>query len=175
MCDFDAAVMVNGVFYEKTDRLLISETDVLYVTCLPLNHKLLPYTVKLCAMSALFDTLARGYRLNSELYCLKLKPRYIYIYDTTLPPLPTSNTLAAKLFNAVKSGNINEGMNLLSDDLKRTLTPTALTAFFDGYCDIIPHAHKGDLFFLVSETGACDLFEFKTDNSLITDIDEKPQ
>lgn len=169
--EFEGVFSVNGTLCESSSRLKVSENDVVYVTAFPLGFALLPYTVKICPRSAFYGELAKGYRLSDELYCLKLSPRHAYIYDVPSEKPSTSPFKAIELFNLTKRGKSDDAFALLSDGLKSSLSPAALSEFFSDYTDAVPDPRGEDRFFLITKSGA-DLFEFRLKGELIDDVNQ---
>ncbi len=169
---FECVLLINGELYERADCLEISEFDVIYVTALPLNCSLLPYTVKLAGAENISSELAVGIRLGSDHYLLTLSPRYMTVYSCAPPP-PQPSSPICRLFSLVKDGEIDAAYSMLSDELKSAIDKDSLTSFFAPYeniaeCSWEPQPGR---FFLIGN-GAARLHSYTVDGALIDDIVE---
>jgi len=78
--DFKCVFLLNGTFSEKADGFLYPKKEPLYITVLPLNAYLLPYTVKLLGAKTLEnESLCASFSRGDKTY-IKLIPRYNNIY-----------------------------------------------------------------------------------------------
>lgn len=167
---FDCALLVNGAFFEPRSPLELGEYDVLYVTALPTDCALLPYTVKLVGAQPVHTELALGLRLSDGLYVLELAPRRPVLYSFAPPPPPA--TPIARLFAAVKAGELDRAFSMLTDRLKADIDRATLAQFFARYsrlveCSWDPASH---IFYLVDNNGNAVKHNFTLVNDLIDDL-----
>lgn len=170
--EFDCVYLINGEFYERADSITMSEYDVAYITVLPINPRLLPYTVKLCGTENIKTELALGLRLSSDHYLLSLSPRYIIVYGAAPKPTPPKSHIA-RLFGLLKAGESAAAYSMLSDELKKSIDRETLSAFFDGYIKLVEcEWEKGNNFFLIDSNNAAHLHTYTLKDEFIDDIRE---
>lgn len=167
---FDCALLVNGGFFEPQSVLELGEFDVLYVTVLPTDCALLPYTVKLVGAQPVHTELALGLRLSDSLYLLELSPRRPVMYACTPPPPPS--TPISRLFAAVKAGELERAHAMLTDRLKADVDRTTLSSFFSRYTRLVeclwePAARA---FYLIDSNGNAVRHTYSLVNDLIDDL-----
>ena len=168
--EFECIYLINGEFYERADSITMSEYDVAYVTVLPINPRLLPYTVKLCGTENVKTELALGLRLSPDHYLLSLSPRYIIVYGAAPKPVPPKSHIA-RLFALLKSGEVAAAYSMLSDELKKSIDKDTLSAFFADYERLIEcEWEKGNKFFLIDTHSAAHLHTYTLKNEFIDDI-----
>ena len=135
--DFNSVFLLNGTFCEKVDNFNYDCANPLYITVLPLNAHLLPYTVKVLKGKVLNNETLCACFLNNERVFIKLMPRYNYIYNSIKTETTTGNSITEKLFKAVKNNNLISARKLLTASLSDSIDDTALNAFFADYTAII--------------------------------------
>lgn len=170
---FEAVYMINGAFYEG-GTIKYCDNTVVYITVLPLDALLLPYTVKLLGARVTSNrALCRAYRLGQNEYCLKFKKRYNFVYspqnDET--PEPPSSTVE-KFFRLIKEDKTAEARALMSRELSDSIDNASLKAFFDGYEDITEDKRRSDSFYLIDDKDCGFRYRFAVKNGLIDDIVE---
>lgn len=167
--DFDAVYLINGAFVE-TPVFRFDPHDVLYVTVLPLESHLLPYTVKIvlgCAQNN--ADLAVCARLGEDYY-IRFLPRYAYAYDAhKKPDLPTGSSVPCRFFELVKAGNLIPARAMMTDELSKSVTDDDLSAFFDGYTALLENAGR---FYLLDENRVGVPFRFTLTDGRIDNIEE---
>ncbi|MBD5130977.1 MAG: hypothetical protein HDT28_00040 [Clostridiales bacterium] len=173
--DFDCVFNINGEFVERCDSLQMQEYDVVYVTVLPLNAGMLPYTVKLVATESLKTPLACGIRLSPEHYLLLLAPHYPVVYGCAPNKTPTAPiSPITRLFSLIKNCEENSAYAMLTDNLKRDIDKKTLIGFFDGYERIAECSWKNDgEFYLIDKNGNAKLHSYTVKDGFIDDIVEK--
>ena len=170
--EFDCVYLINGEFFERADSITMSEYDVAYITVLPINPRLLPYTVKLCGAENIKTELALGIRLSTEHYLLSLSPRHIIVYGSLPKPAPPKSHIA-RLFGLLKSGDTAAAYAMLSDELKKSIDKDTINAFFDSYEKLIEcEWEKGNKFFLIDKNNAAHLHVYTLKDEFIDDINE---
>lgn len=169
--EFDCVYIINGEFMERANRLRLDEFDTVYITALPLDPMLLPYTVRINVAAPQHGELCRGVRLSPEHYLVTLAPRYMVVYGQIGKPLPPPSTPILRLFDYVKCGDITAAYAMLSEQLKATIDKTALTAFFDG-CDSVCECdwETGNKFYMINKNGSCELCSYKMADGFIDDV-----
>lgn len=173
--DFDCIYLINGELAERADSVTMSEYDVAYITVLPLDVSLLPYTVKIVNADNINNGLAIGIRLSSEHYLLSLAPRRPVIYRTDASaPVACGPSRISRLFFNIKSGNIAAAYAMLSDSLKAALDKKTLEAFFNGYERLVECTWEksGNKFYLITPSGVAKLHTYSVQNEFIDDITE---
>lgn len=146
------------------------ETDeVLYITVLPLDAMLLPYTVKLAAAAVQAnETLACLYRSGSE-FILKLQPRFNYVY--TPSPRLREKDMTEIFFAHVKAGAPEKARAFMTPELSGSIDDKSLIDFFSPFIDISPADAPGRYYMLGSD-GEAKLFIFTLKNGLIDNISD---
>lgn len=170
--DFECVYSINGEFFERAQRVAMSEYDVAYITVFPLDHMLLPYTVKLCGAQNISDALACGVRLSSDHYLLSLSPRRIVMYASNAKPIPPK-THIARLVAFIKSGDIDSAYAMLSKELKDSVDKKTLAAFFEN-CERIAECdwERGNKFYIIDKNGIAKPCTYTVKNEFIDDITE---
>lgn len=178
--DFSAVYLVNGVFIEKADRLVIRKDEVTYVTVLPLSAALLPYTVMVAGGRVRNnEELCRIFALTDKELVMRLAARYNYVYSSEPRSAHGDKplTLAQRFFSAAISGDVSSARRFMTPGLSAATDDASLAAFFDGYDEIIvndgyipaaPHSY-----FLIDRNGKSTLFTFVMKDNLIDDIIER--
>lgn len=170
--EFECVYLINGAFSERADTIAFSEYDVVYITAFPIKQTLLPYTVKLCGIEPFDSELASGIRLDEQNYLLTLSPRYSIIYGTT-KPLPPPTSIISRLFNLIKSGDTQTAYDMLSHELKGSLSKENLNAFFNRYERLIECKWNGNNhFYLIDKNSKATLHTYSTNGDLVDDIVE---
>jgi len=176
--DFDCVFLLNGNFCEKADGFLYPEAEPLYITVLPLDAHLLPYTTKILNAKAIANAdLCTVFKLDDKTY-VKLMPRYNYIYNIKdgggiafdmCPP--------QHLFNAIKNKNFAQAKKYLTQNLLSTIDDNALQAFFDPYTAIVKDEFSNSInyansqnYFLIEPNGAATLFTFELVDGIVDNI-----
>jgi len=177
--EFDAVYLVNGELSESSE-FSYGQDDVVYITILPLDAALLPYTLKMVGGGVKNNSaLAKSYRLNAGEYHLKLLPRYNYIYS--VENTAASNSYAAnfapaskpqRFFDLVIKKKLAAARELLSDDLNQSIDDASLGAFFAGFFDMVPGSATGD-YYLINRDNCGVLYNFALVGGLIDNIIEK--
>ncbi|MCL2555906.1 MAG: hypothetical protein FWE03_02650 [Firmicutes bacterium] len=171
---FEAVFLINGKFCEISN-IIFKNNDVVYITVLPLEAFMLPYTIKLIGGKVRSNTdLASCYSLSSNEYYLSLKPRYNYVYTISKAQQPLNNqqSIIEKFFYFVLKGRLCLARECLSDELSKSISDEDLAAFFDGYDDIIKNEKKDGEYYLIAENKGV-LFWFEIVDGLIDNIVEK--
>lgn len=171
--EFDCIYLINGELVERADAVAMNEYDVAYVTALPLDHRLLPYTVKIVNADGINDGLALGIRLSSEHYLLVLSPRLPVIYRSERPISTAAASRISRLFAHVKNGDTDKAYAMLSDALKAHIDKKTLESFFESYERIVDCPwENGNKFYLITKSGACKLHTYSVADGFIDDITE---
>ena len=172
---FDCVTLLNGAFNERPSPVAYPAASPLYVTLLPLDAMLLPYTVKLLGGKAASNgLLASVVEASPERYVVSFSERHNYVYSPVLSPQPARNA-PERLLVLVKSGDVASARRLMTDELARSVTDEAITGFFAPYSHIaenpfpdMPATH----FLAPAEGGRADGFVFRMSGNNIPDIDE---
>lgn len=168
--DFPAVFTVNGVFFENAENVEYTAAGVMYVTVFPLDAVYNPYTVKLSGGKAYANEKQTVvYRLPDNHVYVRMKARYNYVYATKAAP-PESKTIAERFFRYVKAANVKAARSLMTAELSASVSDSALTAFFDGFTDIV---EAGDGCYLIDEDGMGAPFAFGIRSGLIDDVSER--
>ena len=174
--DFDCAFLINGVFREKGGLLGYPAKSPLYVTALPLNAALLPYTAKIVSGAVIGnENLVGCYSAADTKIIVKLKERHNYVYS------PVASVTSAKpvgaaydLFRAVKKGDLGGARALITQSLGGTIDNDGLIAFFAPYTEILPNrfAEIGANYLLARTDKKCEAFNFAFSGNLIDNIEQ---
>ena len=170
---FDAVYLVNGELSESP-VFSYGQDDVVYITVLPLDAALLPYTLKMVGGSVKNNVaLAKSYRLESDEYHLKLMPRYNFVYSTeAIADSAPREAKPQRFFDLIQKKKLSAARELLSDELNQSIDDTSLAAFFKGFFDIVPAVLSSD-FYLIDADNNGVLYNFALVNGLIDNIVEK--
>lgn len=167
---FECVFYINGEFFETAESVEMSEFDVAYITVLPLEPALLPYTVKLCGTESVKNKLAYGVRLQ-DTFLLMLSPKYPLVYETKKTPPPSS--LIGRLFSLVKD-DLTAAYAMLSEGLKKDIDKNTLAAFFEGYERIAECKQKDkNRFYLIDRNGRAKAHSYSVCDGFIDDIREE--
>lgn len=167
--DFEAVFLINGALSE-TAVFRFDPNDVLYITVLPLEAHLLPYTVKFAAEAVRSNTELVVYARLPRGHYLRLLPRYAYMYDTAARPAPhVSNALPCRFFDLVKAGNLIPARALLTPELNGSVSDADLTGFFDGFNSIL---ETDGSFYLVRSDGVATEYAFTFADGRIDNVEE---
>lgn len=167
--EFPAVFLVNGVFFESAETIEYTESGVLYVTVFPLDAVYNPYTVKLANGKAYSNAeLCVVYRLGRDNIYVRLNPRYNYVYAPKSEN-PKPQSLPARFFAYVKSGNIRAARTLMTAELSATVADQALAAFFDTYSDLV---EADGAIYCIDADGNGVPFRFTLRSGLIDDVTE---
>lgn len=162
--NFEAVFLVNGIFTEK-NTFSYDEESVIYITVLPMDSLLLPYTIKFSAGKILNGkTFATSIKIANG-FLIKLHPRFSYVYSTQ-PHLSPAD-IAESFFEKIKNDDVEKARAMLCKELSLSLTDTDLKEFFAGYTDIIK-ATEG--YYLINTSNEGELYEFSIKNELIENI-----
>ncbi len=173
---FACVMFLNGAFNERPAPLSYPSSSPLYVTALPLDAMLLPYTVRLIGGKAASNTpLARTFEAGADRYILTLNERHNYVYSPRSPSAPPPADAAERFFGAVKSGDIPAARAMMTKELGESVTDEALADFFSPYSAIAPNPY-GDIrathFLAPEENGRADGFSFIFESGKIADIEQ---
>ena len=165
--NFDAVYLVNGIFTEKNQISCDSE-DVIYLTVLPLDPLLLPYTIKTALGKILKnDTLAKSFIVEGGII-IRLLPRFSYVYSSVSHTPPLDN--AERFFYYLKADEIKNARTLLTKELSESLDDKSLKDFFLDYSEIIK---VGNDYFLINSNSIGEKYNFVFACELIDDIESK--
>ncbi len=173
--DFPCVFLLNGTFAESAESFSYPGGEPIYITVLPLAAHLLPYTVKLAANKPLSnEKLCAAFSARGKL-CVKLFPRYNYIYSTERVE-EAAVTAPERMFRAVKQKNFSAARKVLTETLSSSVNDETLTEFFDGYAQIIKddfsRPKNSGAYFLVNADGKGASFIFELNEGLIDNIIE---
>lgn len=175
---FDTVYLINGSFFEKPNKLVVSSGEIAFITVLPLSAGILPYTVKLSGGKVFNNTdLCSLVKISPEKYLLRFFPRYNYVYAPSQKDQPTTlDGVVLRFFSAITRGDLILARTCLTSSLSSAITDDALKEFFKPYCDIIDgHGVSGygeNTFLLVDNTDKITPFRFSLKAGLIDDITE---
>jgi len=167
---FEAVFLINGKFSEG-GTVCYGTTDVVYITALPLDAVLLPYTIKLVGGTVKNNlTLAKCFKLARDSYFLKLLPRHNYVYSPENAfDAAQKKSKIERFFQHVKKGKLSSARELLSEDLNDSIDDKSLSAFFDGFFEIVSTETAGH-YYLIKSDGEGVLYNFVTKGGLIDNI-----
>lgn len=168
---FETVFLINGKLFEGGE-IIYGESEVIYITALPLSALMLPYTVKMvggCAKSN--PELIKCYALEPHKYLIKFSPRYSYVYSVPFTEKAEPQDLPEKLFRCVLEKRTEEARKCLSRELSDSIDDKSLLGFFDGFKDIIA-AERSGLYYLISVENRGILYNFVTKNGAIDNIVE---
>lgn len=169
---FESVYLVNGKLVEGGE-ILYGDSEVVYITVLPLDATLLPYTVKLVGAALKCNAaLCKCYNLGSNKFHLKLLPRHNFVYGVSRPDAAPDGGLPEKFFSVLKAGKVNVAREYLTADLSDSIDDASLQAFFEGFVDILPADKQSGLYFLARENGAASMYRFILRGTLIENIAE---
>jgi len=188
--DFPSVFLLNGTFSEKADSFSYPANEPLYITVLPLEAHLLPYTVKMLGAKSLYNSnLVASFSFEDGVFA-KLLPRYNYMYEHKEPKNKTkvNATVPEKLFWAVKQNDFELAKKYCTDGLLETINEDGLAGFFDGFTAIMPdefsslknninnftnqHYILGDPYYLINTNSVGALFYFELAEGLVDNIVE---
>jgi len=176
--DFPSAFLLNGIFCEKADGFEYSAKAPLYVTVLPLEAHLLPYTVKLVNGKALSNEKLCASFMRGDKLMVKLFERYNYMYSATKNDERVGATIPERLFNAVKQKNYSNARKFLSEGLSSSVDDNGLDAFFDCYTAIVKDEFEKDIlgnaskYYLITANSEGVAFKFDIKDGLVDNIVE---
>ena len=172
---FEAVFLINGKLSEG-GRIVFSNNEVVYITVLPLESMLLPYTIKIVGDKVKSnEDLAFCYNLKDGEFHLKLLPRYSYIYavgEKKKGKEKTSQGLVQKFFNYVLKRKLSLARDCLSNELSDSIDDENLKAFFDGYDDLVKGENCGE-YYLIKKNNKGVLYWFDIVDGVIDNIVEK--
>lgn len=172
--EFDCVYTVNGEFFERADTVEMNEYDVAYITVFPLDHALLPYTVKLNGGTDIKSELAVGIRLSSEHYLLTLAPRRPMIYGSAVTPPPDPADMIARCFARIRSGDVAAAYAMLSPQLKAAVDKQTLADFFKDCERLAVCKWSNDSkFYMIDKNNNAKLCSYTVKDGFIDDIAEE--
>lgn len=176
--EFETVFMINGVFVEDARTVKHDSQQALYITVLPLNAALLPYTVKLSGLKAASNTeLCKTITLAENDLLIYLSPRYNYVYSAKPINNIKPNDSVEQFFDMIKRGDVKNARLLMTEELSLSVTDEGLKDFFADYENIIYNdgyiEKSGNTYFLLNEKGNGTLFDFIVKDNLIDNIAEK--
>jgi len=177
---FESVFLINGRLSEG-GVVSYLDNEVVYVTVLPLEAFMMSYTVKLVgAKIKSNEDLAACYDLGDGNFYLKLLSRYNYVYavgdksmDKEGEKRKAALGIVEQFFKAVTKGRINLARECLSEDLSRSIEDEDLSAFFDGYSDLVKSEKRSGEYYLIGKGGKSTLFYFDIDGGVIDNIVER--
>lgn len=177
---FPAVYLINGIFVENADKLVIRPNEVTYVTVFPLSAALLPYTVKLAGGKARCnEELCSVFSLTPDNLLVRLRPRYNYVYSTKSGDFPRANRdeTVTSFFDCIMKKDMASARKYLTESLSSSIDDASLASFFNGYEDIVANdgyvSADPDCYFLIDKSGKSSLFSFSLKHGLIDDITER--
>lgn len=167
---FDSVFLVNGKLFEGGE-IEYGQNSVVYITVLPLDAVLLPYTLMLVGGTLKCNhSLASSYKLDENVYHLSIKPRHNYVYSVESGGQDEPSSMPEKFFRLLKRKKTAAARELMTKELSASVDDKALVSFFDGFKDIISDS-KG-LYYLITDSDAAKPHSFIIKNSLIDNIVE---
>lgn len=161
---FESVFLLSGTFFEG-GTFVTSEDNVVYITVLPLDPAVLPYTVKIVGASvARGRQLAVPCKVAENEYFIKLERR-MDVYSPTHQNVPEDTV--EQFFYYVKGKHFGFAMEMLSVGLRSTLGEQDLWAFFEGFTDLIRTNHG---YYAVDGSGLGHRCEFSLVGDKIDDI-----
>jgi len=170
---FEAVFLINGKLSES-GKVVYGSNEVVYITVLPLDAYILPYTVKMVGERIKSNgDLASCYNLGESNYYLKLLPRYNYVYNVGAIKGKAGLGIVEKFFNYVLKRKLALARECLSEDLSNSIGDEDLSAFFDGFSDVIKSGDKDGEYYLIGKGSKGILFWFEVVDGAINNIVEK--
>lgn len=171
----NSVLLLNGSFVQTAAAVRYEKSEPLFVTVLPLDAALLPYTVEIIAGKAVHNAaLATCCDLGNEHYYIELRPRCAYVYSpANIPPVASAASVPAQLLAFVQSGNFAAARSMLSPALGESITDDALADFFEGVTAVRENTftpQKGWL--LLKDNGTASVCRIDFVNGLIENITE---
>jgi hypothetical protein len=171
--DFACVFLLNGTFAESAESFFYPEGEPIFITVLPLEAPFFPYKVQIAGSRPLSnEKLCAVFTTDGKL-CVKLFPRYNYIYSTQKPE---DAAPAERLFRLVKQKNFAAARRILTDTLSRSVNDDGLAAFFKDYTHIIKddfsRAKNPCGYYLIGTDGRGTAFIFETVDGLVDNIVE---
>jgi len=189
--DFPAAFLLNGTFSDRADGFKYPANEPLYITVLPLEAHLLPYTVKMLDGKSLYNNnLIASFCYEGEIFA-KLLPRYNYLYENKKSEnIRINATTPEKLFWAVKQNDFDLAKKFCTEGLLSTIDESGLESFFNDYTAIMPdefttknsnlnnytyqigvnNYSTGEPFYLIDTNSNGVLFHFELVNGFVDNI-----
>ena len=167
---FESIFLINGKLSED-GRIVFGINEVVYITVLPLEAVLLPYTVKMVGHRIKSNgDLAACYSLGDGDYYLKLLPRHNFVYNVGDSKKEKAGlSIIEKFFNFVSKGKLALARECLSDDLSYSIDDEDLKAFFDEYTDLVKGENSGE-YYLIKKGGKGVLYWFNIVDGVIDNI-----
>ncbi|MBQ7227816.1 MAG: hypothetical protein IJX05_05405 [Clostridia bacterium] len=153
--EFESVYLVNGAFNEKIKNIEYPAMSPLYITALPLNALLLPYTVRLIGGKAVANAdLAQIYEVADSRYIVRLKERHNYVYSPArVQTIQPEKGVVPAFYRAVKSGDFPKARLMMTKDLSSSIDDESLADFFAPYIDVVENrfADLSGGFFLINK------------------------
>ena len=131
---FESVFLLSGSFFEG-GTFVTSEDTVVYITVLPLDPTVLPYTVKIVGASVERGwPLAVPCKVGENEYFIKMERR-MDVYSPTHQNVPED--MVERFFYYVKGKHLGFAMEMLSGGLRSTLGEQDLWAFFEGFTHLV--------------------------------------
>jgi hypothetical protein len=170
--DFETIYLINGRMLENGE-IYFGQNEVVYITVLPLDPVLLPYTVKLVGGRVKKGELfAKTYMLDKDRFVLKLLPRYSYIYSTSEEE-KIEKDVVERFFSLVRGEHLLEARELMTSELSESIDDKSLADFFEGRNDIVAENKSKGRYYLIDSEGNGVLCSFVIRSGKIDNIIEE--
>ena len=188
--DFGCVFFLNGAFAESANGFNYPADTPIYITVMPLEAHLLPYTIKMLEATALNNqNLVASFLFEDKIF-IKMMPRYNYIYENSgaiKAGATASASVAEKLFWAVKQQDFVLAKSLCTEGLLNTIDEGGLSAFFEPFTailkdefgieklekDILNNYALGEPYYLIDNNHNATILYFELQDKLIDNIVSK--